>query len=279
MKRFNLMMAAVISIGTTSQSFAQKGKKDDPKHTNYFLDVEEAIETREVVLEFSNGVSRMDFLKFKTKFTNNTDDFLLIDPSKFTITVNGTETHPKEKQFVLDPNENASKTIDVKEGANFNVDQFDVAAAGFSRIPLDGESIQMNQFQLPATTNVIESGNFEVNLKQLKQETKQTWARFEIKYKGDGYAIVDPSRISVKTEGGDQYANMHRKSKTILFEKGDSKGIDVTVEIPAKVVDMQFAKLFVNWGESMVETKAVPIEINESITFELDEELTNEKNK
>ena len=279
MKRINLLMAAVISIGITSQSFAQKGKKDDPKHTNYFLDVEEAIETREVVMEFSNGVSRMDFLKFKTKFTNNTNDFLLIDPSKFTITVNGTETHPKEKQFVLDPNENASRTIDVKEGANFNVDQFDVAVAGFSRIPLDGESIKMNQFQLPATTNVIESGNFEVNLKQLKQETKQTWARFEIKYKGDGYAIVDPSRISVKTEGGDQYANMHRKSKTILLEKGDSKGIDVTVEIPANVVDMQFAKLFVNWGESMVETKAVPIEMNESITFELNEELTNEKNK
>jgi len=279
MKQINLLMTAIVVVGISFQSFAQKGKKDDPKHTNYFLDVEEAVETKEVVLQFSNGVSRMDFLKFKTKFTNATNDFLLIDPSKFSVTIEGTAIHPKEKQFVLDPNENSSKTIDLKEGANFHVDQFEVDLAGFSRISMDGIPVKMETFQLPATTNVIEFGNFEVNLKQLKQETKQTWARFEVKYKGDGYAIVDPSRISVKTEGGDQYANMHRKSKSILLEKGESKGIDVTVEIPAKVVDMQFAKLFVNWGESMIETKAVPIEMSESVTFELDEALTAEKNK
>lgn len=279
MKPIKLLMALAISTGISTQSFAQKGKKDDPKHTNYFLDVEDAIETKELVMQFSNGVSRMDFLKFKTKFTNNTNDFLLIDPSKFTIMVEGTATQPKEKQFILDPNENTSKTIDVKEGANFHVDQFEVEVAGFSRISLDGTPAKMAPFQLPATTNVLESGNFEVNLKQLSQETKQTWARFEVKYKGDGYAIINPSRISIKTEGGDQFANMHRKSKTILLEKGESKGIDVTVEIPAKVVDMQFAKLFVNWGESMVETKAIPIEMRESVTFELDETLTTEKNK
>ena len=221
----------------------------------------------------------MDFLKFKARFINNTNDFLLIDPSQFKIIVDGVETRPKEKQFVLDPNDKASRTIDVKEGANFIVSQFDVELGGFSRIPFEGSSPDMDPFQLPATTNVIESGNFEVNLKQLKQETQQTWARFDIKYKGDGYAIIDPSRISVKTEGGDQHANMHRKSKSILLEKGDSKGIDVTVEIPAKVVDMQFAKLFVNWGGSMVETKSVPIDMDESVTFELNETLTAEKNR
>ena len=42
---------------------------------------------------------------------------------------------------------------------------------------------------------------------------------------------------------------------------------------------MQFAKLFVQWGECMSETKAVPFVIGESVTFELDETLTNEKNK
>ncbi|MBP9151379.1 MAG: hypothetical protein KBF73_03770 [Flavobacteriales bacterium] len=279
MKRINLLMAAVVSVGICTQSFAQKGKKDNPKHTNYYLDVEEAIETREVVMEFSNAVSRIDMLKFKTKFTNSTNDFLLIDPSKFTVTIEGTGTHPKEKQFILNPNENTSKTIDLKEGANFHVDQIEVDLAGFSRISLDGTPAKMEPFQLPATTNVMEFGNFEVNLKQLTQETKQTWARFEVKYKGNGYAIVDPSRISVKTEGGNQYANMQRKSKSILLEKGESKGIDVIVEIPANVVDMQFAKLFVNWGECMIETKAVPIEMSESVTFELDEALTTEKNK
>lgn len=274
-----LVMAAAVMV-SAGHAFAQKGKKDDPKHTNYFMDVEEAIEMKEFVVELSNGVSRMDFLKFKAKFTNSTNDFLLVDPSQFTITVEGAEMHPKEKAFILDPNESKSKTIDLKEGANFHVDEFEVAIGGFSIIPIDGgTAVQMADFQLPASTNNIEAGNFEVNLKALKQETKETWAKFEVKYKGDGYGIVDPSRISVATEGGEKYANMHRKSKNVLLEKGDSKGIDVTVQIPAKVVDMQFAKLMVQWNDAFVETAARSLEVDESASFMLDEELTTEKNK
>ena len=270
--------ACCISSVATAQ---KKGKdpKDDPKHTHYYKDVEDAIEAKEVVLEFTNGISRTDFLKFKTKFTNNTNDFLLVDPSKFTITTEGDVAHPKEKAFILNPNAKKSKTIDLKEGANLRADEIEVAPKGFSRISLDGEAVKMEDFQLPAATNVISSGNFEVNLKQLKQETKETWARFTVKYKGDGYGIVDPSRISVKIESGKQFANDNRKSKTILLEKGDSKTITAIFHIPAKVVDMQFATLMLQWGETMVETEAVPFEIDEAVTFELDEELTSDKNK
>ena len=125
----------------------------------------------------------------------------------------------------------------------------------------------------------MESGNFSVNLKQIKQETKETWARFEVKYDGDDYGIVDPSRISVRIEGGQQFANDNRKSKTILLEKGDKKTIGAIFHIPAKVVDMQFATLMVQWGEAMMETKAEPFEIDESVIFEIDDALTTEKNK
>ncbi|MFT4982524.1 MAG: hypothetical protein ACI9UR_002398, partial [Bacteroidia bacterium] len=81
-----LMAAFVISF--SSSVYAQKRKKDpkdDPKYTHYYSDVDDALETKEMVMEFTNGVSRVDMLKFKTKFTNNTSDFLLIDPSKFTV--------------------------------------------------------------------------------------------------------------------------------------------------------------------------------------------------
>ena len=276
------LFIAAFTISITMSSYAQKGKadpKDDPKYTNYFSDIEEAVETREVVVEFSNGVSRADMVKFKTKFTNNTNDFLLINPSKFSITVDGTAHHPKEKAFILDPNDKKSKTIDLKDGEKLRADEFEVAIDGFSRISLDGAPAKMEQFRLPATENVMKSGNFEVNLKNLKQETKETWARFEIKYKGDDYAIIDPSRISVITEAGEKYGNDNRKSKTILLERGDSKTISAIFHIPAKVVDMQFAKLFVQWGDCMIETKAVPFDVDESVTFELNETLTAEKNK
>lgn len=276
-----LLLAALI-LGSFGTALAQKGKKDpksDPKYTHYYKDVEDAMETKQVNLEFLNGVSRLDMLKFKTKFINNTNDFLLINPSKFTITGDGIESKPKEKEFILNPNDKKSKTIDLKGGENLRYDEFEVAPEGFARISTDGTPVSLPDFQLPASTNNIESGNFEINLKNLKQETKETWARFEVKYTGDDYGIVDPSRISVKIESGKQYANDNRKSKTILLEKGDKKVISAIFHIPAKVVDMQFATLMVQWGDAMSETKAEPFEIDESVTFELDEDLTNDKNK
>lgn len=264
-------------IGSTTAVIAQK--KGDDKYTHYFKDVEEALESKAVVIELTNGVSRKDFLKFKAKYTNNTNDFLLVDPSKTTLTLGAVEVSPKEKQFILDPNDKKSKTIDLKDGADFMVESFEVAPEGFAIISTDGTPVKMPDFQLPASTNNIESGNFSINLKNLKQETKETWARFEIKYAGDDYAIVDPSRISVKIESGQQFANDNRKSKTILLEKGDTKVISAIFHIPAKVVDMQFATLMVQWGDAMMETKAEPFELDESATFELDEGLTAEKNK
>ncbi len=273
-KAFTLIMLAAVGFTTTVTA-----QKKGDKYTHYFKDVEEAIETKQVVIELTNGLSREDFLKFKAKYTNSTSDFLLVDPSKTTITFGGDAVNPKEKTFILSPNGKKTKTIDLKEGGDFLVESFDVAPEGIAVIPTDGNPVKMPEFQLPASTNNIESGNFEINLKRVKQETKETWAVFTIKYTGDDYAIIDPSRISIRTETGKQYANEFRKSKTILLEKGDKKNVDAVFHIPAKVVDMQFATLFVNWGECMSESKAEPIEIDESVTFELDEGLTAEKNK
>jgi hypothetical protein len=272
-----MFLMTVLAASFTFSTSAQK--KDDPKHTNYYKDVEEPVETKEVVIEFTNGVSRFDFLKFKAKFTNNTNDFLIVDPAKFKIKTDGVTHQPKEKAFILDPNDSKAKTIDVKEGENFKAEEFEVSVDGFALIPVDGKPTQMSEFQLPASTNNMKSGNFEVNLKRVSQETKETWAVFSIKYTGDGYGIVDPSRISIKTESGEQFANEFRKSKTILLEKGETKSVDAVFHIPAKVVDMQFAKLFIQWGECMVETEAVALELDESVTFTLDEALTAEKNK
>jgi hypothetical protein len=280
MKRtISLALITSLACSFSNLVLAQKEKKVDPKHTNYYSDIEEAIEVREFAVQFSNGVSRIDMFKCKAKFTNSTNDFLLVEPSKFSITVDGVTVHPKEKSFILDPNESKAKTIDITEGANFHTDAVEISIAGFSRISMDGTPTKVEPFQLPASVNVVEAGNFTVNLKFLSQETQQTTARFEVKYKGDGYAIVDPSRVSIKTEGGDQFANLYRKSKSFLLEKGDSKSFDVVVEIPAKIVDMQFAKLFVNFGDSMIETSAKPLDAEESVTFELDATLTAEKNK
>lgn len=279
----SLALMAVFVMSFSGSVLAQKkGKKDpkdNPKYTHYYSDVDDALETKQVVMEFTNGVSRVDMCKFKTKFTNNTNDFLLINPSEFTVTTDGIAHNPKEKEFMLDPNEKKSKTIDVKGGEGLRAESIEVEPEGFARISADGTPVKMPEFQLPASVNNIESGNFSINLKQLKQETKETWARFEVTYNGDDYGIVDPSRISVTIESGQQFANDNRKSKTIMLEKGDKKTISAIFHIPAKVVDMQFATLMVQWGDAMMKTKAEPFTIDDSVTFELDQTLTDEKNK
>lgn len=278
MKYFFQTTLFILFTCLSFNGLAQKGK-DDAKYTHYYVDVDDPIETKEVNLTFTNGVSRLDFIKFKTKFENNSSDFLFVDPSKFTVTTDGISHNPKEKSFILDPGGKKSKTIDVKEGEGLRAESVEVAPDGFAIISTDGQPVSFPDFQLPASVNNLENGDFSINLKNLKQETKETWARFEIKYKGDGYAIVDPSRISVKIESGQQYANDNRKSKTILLEKGDKRTISAIFHIPAKVVDMQFATLFVQWGDAIMETSPEPFEIDESVTFELDEALTKDKNK
>ena len=122
------------AIATISPVLAQKkGKKDpknDPKYTHYYSDVDDAIESKELTMEFTNGVSRVDMCKFKTKFTNNTSDFLLINPSKFTVSTDGIEHKPKEKEFLLGPNDKKSKTIDVKEDEGLRAENIEVTPAG-----------------------------------------------------------------------------------------------------------------------------------------------------
>lgn len=279
-QKVSLLLMMVFAISAPFQILAQKKKekKPDPKHANHFKQVDE-LECKQLVLEIKDAYARMDVLKFRVKFTNKTNDFVQVNTGEFAISVNGKDEHPKSKTFMIEPNGTKGKTIELKGGTEYHVEEFGFSPAGFSLIPIDdGVVAKAEDFQLPASTNTITAGNFEINLKQLKQETKETWARFSIRYKGDGYGIIDPSRISVTTEAGQRFANDNRKSKTILLEKGDVKTIAAIFHIPAKVVDMQFATLQVNWNNAIVETKAVPFDLSDSLTFEFDEALTKEKN-
>ncbi len=276
----SLLLTLAVAIGQPTEILAQKKKekKPDPKHANHFKSPEE-IESKQVVLEMRDAYARMDLLKFRVKFTNKTNDFIRVNTGEFTISVNGRKDQPKGKQFFIGPNDSKGKTIELKGETDLHAEEFSFSPAGFALISVDdGKVVKADDFQLPASTNTQEAGNFSINLKKLKQETKETWARFEITYKGEGYGIVDPSRISVTVEGGQKFANDNRKSKNIVLEKGDDKTISAIFHIPAKVVDMQFATLQVNWNDALVETKAVGFEVDGTVTFELDEALTKEKN-
>ena len=61
------------------------------------------------------------------------------------------------------------------------------------------------------------------------------------------------------------------------MNKGDKTNIKTSFHIPAKVADMQFAKMLVVWNCVFVER--LPEEIGgQNVKFELDKELTAKQN-
>ncbi len=55
----------------------------------------------------------------------------------------------------------------------------------------------MKEFNVPVTSNSVSAGGFElkVNIKKVSVKTKATSLEFECSYKGQGIAVVDPSKI------------------------------------------------------------------------------------
>jgi hypothetical protein len=268
-----IALTAVAALGLSLAAEAQ-----NPKHTNYYRSVDD-VKTDFVVLDIKDPVSRMDFMKFRVKFTNTTPDFILIEAGQTEFIIGG-ETHkPKDRVFFLDPYDSKARTLQVDGGStDFHVDALSVNFKGFAKIPSKGQVIDAEPFPLPAQKNAITAGDFEINLKNISKETKVTWVSFEVKYNGKDYAIVDQSKISVRTEAGQVYASEQSKSKAEVLQAGDKTTIRATFRIPAKVVDMQFANLTVLWNDCFMVSKAEPFDVP-GISFEVDPGLTAGKNK
>lgn len=258
--------------------FGLCAKAQDPKHTNYYRDVKD-VETEFLVLEIKDAVSRMDMMKFRVKYTNTSADFILIEAAKTEFVIGGKGHAPRDREFFLDPYDSKSKTLQVDgDGTDYHVDALDVKFAGFTRIPSKGQVAQVEDFALPASKNAITAGDFEINMKNLVKETKRTVVSFEVQYHGKEHAIVDQSKIAVKTESGQVFANAQRKSKSEVLVAGGKTTVRATFEIPAKVVDMQFANLTLLWNDCFVVSKAVPFDVP-GVSFEVDPGLTAGKNK
>lgn len=250
----------------------------NPKHTNYYRAVED-VKTDYVLLDIKDPVSRMDFMKFRVKFTNSTSDFIRIEAGQTEFVIDGKIHNPKDRVFFLDPYDSKARTLQVDGGStDYHVDALAVNFKGFARIPSKGQIIDAEDFPLPAQKNAITAGDFEINLKNISKETKVTWVTFEVKYTGKEYAIVDQSKISVRTEAGQVYASEKSKSKVEVLQAGDKTTIRSTFRIPAKVVDMQFANLTLLWNDCFMVSQAEVFDVP-GVSFEIDLGLTAGKNK
>ncbi len=238
-----------------------------------------------VTIEIKNIVSQKDNAKFALKIINDGKDIIVYDPSKSTFsTFTAGETHPNEKEMIVTPGKNKSKTINVS-GATGDMRQEAVAyeTGGFFRVPIEGTTAEAEDYQLPPSKNSFTIGNFDVVMKGYKATTAEARAQFEVTYNGDGIGLINASNLSVranrkKTDEEVIYANDDKKADVEMLRKGDKTKFNAVFHIEGRIVDMQFATMYIIWNDTFVESEMQPLE-STTIKMNWDPGLTNGKNK
>ena len=251
----------------------------NPKHVNYYK-APANIETSDYKIELSNIVSKIEYAKLSIKIYNTGTDYLMFNKGASEFVYKTGKFTDKEKYTYILPTKSKTKTIKATGSNMFHTDTISFVLKALYIIPAKGEIVKADDFKLPASKNSFESGNFKVKLLKLKQETQETYAKFECTYIGDEIGIIDPSKLSVKVDGKDEieYANDNKKAKPELLRKGEKTKISVYFHIPGKISDMQFSVLKINWNDTFQESVAKEIE-PKTFEFIVDEGLTNGKNK
>ena len=246
----------------------------------YYFDPD-PIEEGDYNFNAKNVVAEASLSKFALTIENNSSDFLLYTPKESAFKYSAGEKSVDLKPYFIDPGKKKTKTIKADGGDQFRQKNFSFDLGGLYQIPSNGNITEAPEFQLPANKNSFTVGNFKVNLRKYDASTREAKAAFEVTYTGDDFAIINPANLSVKAKHkktGDElmYANDDSKADQVILQKGEKTKFNAVFHIEGRIVDMQFAIMFIQWNDTFVETKA---ELLDTITFdfEMNEALTKEK--
>lgn len=274
MKKKILLLACLLGA-LQFDAFSQKAKTD-PEHTIYYA--EESTETNELSIEIKDVVSRIEFSKLKIKLANKTTDYILYKPKECTFKISGSDFSPNDRMLLLQPSDKGGRVLDVKgNGKNLHADDYQLVLAGLYKIKADAPSIAMPNFKLPASVNDVTAGNFKIELLKINKETKETKAIFKVTYTGMGYGLVNPNKLGVKIDSGQEFANA-KNQDAVLLAPGDSDKFEALFIIPGKIADMQFANMEILWRKAFSESDLQKLETL-TIDIKIDEGKTAAKNK
>ncbi|MCC6401533.1 MAG: hypothetical protein IT227_12290 [Flavobacteriales bacterium] len=270
------MTRTLLAAAAVMAAISLHAQKVDPKHTNFYR-IPEPIETEAIRIEFKDPVAQLALCKVRVEFTNKTSDILMIKASEIVFTVGGATYSPKDRDFVIRPNDKINRTLEVT-GGNMHHDAFSVKFGGASRVSRSEGKVSVPDFDIPPSKNSFTVGNFEVNLVSMDKETAKTAAKFKVVYRGSKVALVDPSRTALRIESGQEFANASSKSKEVILSQGEDDAFTVWGEIPGKIVDMQFANMKLVWNDAFREVTPKPIKMG-TVDFAIDPGLTEGKNR
>lgn len=260
-----------ISISGISQS-----KKVNPDHTNYYKPVSADLKT--VKIEVSDAVSKIEYAKFRMKIINAGTDYILYRPQESVFLLDGQSYVPQDKKALLvEPLDNASRTIDVKgNGHNMHANAFSFAVDGLYKV-IPTATVSAPNFLLPPAVNQFTAGDFTVEMTNISKKTQETAVKFKVTYTGEGMGIVDPKKLSSKIESGQIFANEKREKGSVLA-KGESETFIALFHIEGRIADMQFANMEIVWNDTFKHAELKKID-GTSVNLVLDPGLTAGKNK
>ena len=248
-----------LTIGLFALLFIVNGQEDfnmKKYKTLYFYDAP-VVDNEDYSVSIKNVIADDEICKLAIVIENKTNDYLVFDEGECGFAFETGEQKPKKKEHFIQPNKTITKTLQISGNGPYKVDNFNFNFRGLHKISTKGKIASAPNFLLPETVNSFEAGDFEVSLKNKKKETQETSVSFSCTYSGKEIGFVNPSKLSVTIEGGKTFANNNKKAKMKLMQKGDKTKIIAVFNIPAKVVDMQFADLTIVWNDTFTTSSKV----------------------
>lgn len=254
-----IIIANIILIISISFSFSQKKEKQ----VNYYHNVKFG-EQYDVFLNTNNTLSKFNYVKLALVVNNKSDDYLLFYKDKCKFVINDNSYFPKtvKKGKVQKPNSKKSYTIKNDKETDYLVEYFSFHPDGIYKFSKKGKGTDVENFHLPANKNIIEAGNFKINMLKLKKETQETIIKFECTYSGDKIAVINPANCVLKTQDGKEWANVKSKENIIILQNNESEKFNIRFEIPAKSTDMQFAEMDIVWKNTFSESELKKIDFD-----------------
>ena len=283
-----LLNIRIILIGVLICSFTLSKaqlKSTDPKHENHYR--AKPVDTNDLKIEFEDFHSQQTFTLVKIKVTNKTSDYIVVKPREIVFKYDFGEYYPtvpftsglfSKETLLLGPRESGSRTLKVTGGDKFHVERLSLEYKGFYKIISASAAIAVQDFQLPPSVNSVSGGPFKCSLDKLKKETKESEISFKCSYEGSDVGILDPDKVTLKLENGNEYVNDTRKGKVLLLFNGEDEKLTASFHVAARVTDMQFANMWLVWKNTFSESKMTAIQLPPS-EFTLDPGLTEGKNR
>lgn len=269
-------VSAVVLIAALAASPAALAEEEG--HENWLAGDE--LDLGDAVVELKSAIAQDDKINLKADVKNAGTDWIFLKKHELVFKAGDQTLKPwdgnEKPPLVIPPEKSKGLSVAVK-GAGLHVEELTVDFQGMYKASSTGEPVEAADFQLPPTTNNVTYGNFDCSVTYHDQATKVTKTQWECTYTGDGIGYIDPAKLGVKIQTGQEFASTFRKNKTAMLEHNEKAKFTTTFEVEKRIVDMQFATMQILWRDTFSEAKLQPIDSMEW-DLEIDEALTAEKN-